>query len=538
MKQKVLVFILVLVLLGIIDSGYLTYEHYAKTVPPCSTSIFIDCGKVLRSKYAVMFGIPLAVIGVIHYGLLTIFTLFAWVSHSRPAKGGVNSSGNLFNWIPDQVRNDKLWKYFVVIQSTVGAFASVYFMYLQLGVIGSICLYCTFSAIISFIIFGLAMIFLRKEKKELALVLFAIFYQKILKNIFFLIDAEIIHESMLSTGEILGNIFPVKYSISRLTKYKDSSLKQKISSINFETPVGLAAGFDYEAKLPLITPALGFGLQTIGTITNMPYEGNPKPRLGRLPKSKSLMVNKGFKNEGALQIVKRLEGLRFDIPIGISIGRTNSPKLPTLKQSIEDIVECFIKLQTSNLKHSYYELNISCPNIIHGSDITFYPPKNLKTLLAEVEKLRINKPVFVKMPIEKSDRETFNMLDVISKYKIAGVIIGNLQKNRKDPELVQEEVKKFKVGNFSGKPTFNRSNELIKLAYKKFGKKLVIVGCGGIFNADDAYTKIKLGASLLQLITGLVYQGPQLITQINYGLIDRLKEDGFKNIKDAVGIEV
>src|SRR3989338_3390816 len=96
MKQKVLVFILVLVLLGIIDSGYLTYEHYAKTVPPCSTSIFIDCGKVLRSKYAVMFGIPLAVIGVIHYGLLTIFPLFAWVSHSRPPQSGGKSSGDLF----------------------------------------------------------------------------------------------------------------------------------------------------------------------------------------------------------------------------------------------------------------------------------------------------------------------------------------------------------------------------------------------------------------------------------------------------------
>ena len=142
------------------------------------------------------------------------------------------------------------------------------------------------------------------------------------------------------------------------------------------------------------------------------------------------------------------------------------------------------------------------------------------------------------MPIEKTDRETLNLLEVISKYKIAGVIIGNLQKNRKDPSFVKEEVKKWKVGNFSGKPTFNRSNELIRIAYKKFGKKLIIIGCGGIFSADDAYTKIKLGASLVQLITGMIYQGPQLIAQMNLELIDKLKSDGIKNIKEAVGVDI
>ena len=516
MKQKVIFFILILAFLGAIDSGYLTYEHYAKTIPPCSTSIFIDCGKVLRSQYAVMFGIPVALIGLIHYSLLFINALITLII------------------------NKKI-KYFVVIQSIAGALASVYFMYLQLFVIGSICLYCTFSAIISFTIFFLVMIYLRKEKKELVLFLFAFFYQNFLRKIFFLIDPEFIHETMLSRGELLGRITPAKYLIGRITRYKDPILKQKIAGLTFATPVGLAAGFDYEAKLPLITPALGFGFQTIGTITNLPYEGNPKPRFGRLPKSKSLMVNKGFKNEGANQVIKKLGNFvikDFEIPIGISIGRTNSPKLPSLKQSIQDIVEAFEKFERSKVKHKYYELNISCPNIIHEGEITFYPPKNLKQLLSAVEKLRIKKPIFIKMPIEKTDRETLNLLEVISKYKIAGVIIGNLQKNRKDPSFVKEEVKKWKVGNFSGKPTFNRSNELIRIAYKKFGKKVTIIGCGGIFSADDAYTKIKLGASLVQLITGMIYQGPQLIAQMNLELIDKLKSDGFKNIKEAVGVDI
>ena len=246
MKQKALFFILILTFLGVIDSGYLTYEHYAKTIPPCSTSIFIDCGKVLRSQYAVMFGIPVALIGLIHYSLLLINLLGIFIT------------------------NKKIFKYFVVIQSTIGAFASVYFMYLQLFVIGSICLYCTFSAIISFTIFILAMIYLRKEKKELIFLFFAFFYQNILRKIFFLIDPEFIHETMLSRGEFLGRITPAKYLVGRITRYKDPALKQKIAGLTFETPVGLAAGFDYEAKLPLITPALGFGFPTILTITKIP----------------------------------------------------------------------------------------------------------------------------------------------------------------------------------------------------------------------------------------------------------------------------
>ena len=130
------------------------------------------------------------------------------------------------------------------------------------------------------------------------------------------------------------------------------------------------------------------------------------------------------------------------------------------------------------------------------------------------------------------------MLKVIVKHKVAGVIFGNLQKDKKHSSLDQSEVKKFKMGYFSGKPTYERSNELIKLAYKNFGNKLTIIGCGGIFSADDAYTKIKLGASLVQLITGLIYQGPQLVSEINFGLADLLKKDGYKHISQAVGVDV
>jgi dihydroorotate dehydrogenase len=142
------------------------------------------------------------------------------------------------------------------------------------------------------------------------------------------------------------------------------------------------------------------------------------------------------------------------------------------------------------------------------------------------------------MPIEKSDKDVLKMLDVISGFSINGVIFGNLQKDRNNPAIIHDEITKFKVGNFSGKPTEKRSNELIKLCYRGFKKRFVIIGCGGIFSGQDAYKKIMLGASLVQLLTGMVFQGPQLIGQINLNLIDLLKKDGFRNISDSVGSSV
>lgn len=267
----------------------------------------------------------------------------------------------------------------------------------------------------------------------------------------------------------------------------------------------------------------------------MPYAGNPKPRLARLPKSKSLMVNKGFKSSGAKVIAKRLEKLSFEFPVGVSLGSTNSTKITNQKEAIADIISAFNVFEKSKLNSSYYELNISCPNLIHGEKISFYPPKNLKELLRQVDILKIKKPIFVKMPIEKSDKETIKMLEVIAKYSPVGVILGNLLKDRSHPSLDKSEVRQFKMGNFSGRPTFKRSNELIKLTYKNYKSRFVIIGCGGIFNAVDAFEKIRLGASLVQFITGMIYEGPQLAAQINLELVDLLEQKAFKHINQAVG---
>lgn len=364
--------------------------------------------------------------------------------------------------------------------------------------------------------------------------LFEFTYKSLFKPIAFSFDPEQVHEHMTAVGETLGRSRILRRAINYYFTHPYPQLRQHLAGIDFSTPIGLAAGFDYQAQLTQILPDLGFGFQSVGTITNHAYAGNPGPRLGRLPKSKSLMVNKGFKNAGARVVAKKLQNMEFRIPVGISIGRSNRPQ--TFAEAINDIMQSFIIFEGSHVNNSYYELNISCPNL--AGDISFYNPENLSTLLHAIDELDLHHPLFIKMPIEKTDQETLSMLEVIARHSPAGVIFGNLQKNRSDPALEATEIVMFDRGSFSGKPTERRSNELIALTYKTFGERLIIVGCGGVFSAEDAYQKIKLGASLVQLITGMIFEGPQLISQINQDLSQLLQKDGFDSISKAIGSKI
>lgn len=366
---------------------------------------------------------------------------------------------------------------------------------------------------------------------------FSITYRSVVKPVLFLFDAQVIHDSMTFFGEQLGRHAFSRSFTSLLFNFKHPALNQTLLGIAFKNPIGLSAGFDYRAKLSDILPSIGMGYSTVGTISNKPYEGNPKPMLGRLPKSKSLLVNKGFKNDGIDALIKQYQGKTFSIPIGLSLGKTNRKELMTQEEAVQDVVDAFKKATTTSLPFSYFELNISCPNLI--GTISFYPPENLKQLLTALEAVQINKPVFIKMPITETDEATRAMLKIIEQFPfIKGVIFGNLWKDRESSDFNAEEIAKATKGNFSGKPTFERSNELIKLAYKEFGHRFVIIGCGGVFSAEDAYKKIRLGASLIQMITGMIFEGPQVIGEINRGLVDFLKRDGFKTISDAIGVDV
>jgi len=359
-------------------------------------------------------------------------------------------------------------------------------------------------------------------------------YKTFLKPLAFRQDPEVVHETATKVGTTLGKLPLAKSLVSSLFNYKNKKLEQKVLGIKFPNPLGLAAGFDYEAQLTQILPEIGFGHHTVGSITELPYGGNKRPILGRLPKSGSLLVNKGLKSTGSEHILSHLKKLKFKIPLSISIAKTNSKKTSSDKAGIKDYIAS-LKLCEKASVGDIYEINISCPNAYGGEPFT--TSKKLDMLLKEVDKLKIKKPIFLKMPIDISVKQTDSLCKVASKHNVQGLVFGNLTKNRKNSEFDKKEIESMKKlkGSFSGKPTVENSNKLIKFAYKKYKSKFIIVGCGGIFTAEDAYKKIKLGASLLQLITGMIFEGPAVIGKINKGLVMLLEKDGFNSISEAIG---
>jgi len=371
--------------------------------------------------------------------------------------------------------------------------------------------------------------------KESLLAAFSVIYRFFAYNFIFRFDSEKIHELFLSLGKFYSKHLWLFAPFAFWLRPKNVELTQVISGITFKGPIGLAAGFDYRASLPRLLPYLGFGFTIVGTFTNKPYGGNEAPRLGRLVKSKALLVNKGFKNDGIDSAIKILLNDNFALPVGLSIGKTNIDEICTQELAVADIKDAFSRAECSAASFNYYELNISCPNL--KVDVSFYPPENLEELLGVIDNLNLNRPVFVKMPIEERDENILKMLEVISKHKVEGIVLGNLAKGRSNPALLDEEVEKAGKGNFSGMPTQKRSDELVKLAYENFGDKLTVIGCGGVFTAEDAYRKIRNGASLVQIITGLIYNGPLLTAQINSGLKRLLERDGFGHISEAIGVD-
>lgn len=357
-------------------------------------------------------------------------------------------------------------------------------------------------------------------------------YKNIAKPIFFKQDPEDVHDRMTKAGQILGANPITRLIVRTVFNYDNKILEQKVSGVYFRNPIGLSAGFDKNAKLINILPEVGFGHMELGSVTLDPYKGNPKPRLYRLPKSKALVVYYGLMNEGIHKILPRIKKVsNSKSAVGISVAKTNSEKTSTEEGGIKDYYEC-LKYINENDAGDYYTINISCPNTFGGEPYT--TKDKLEKLLSKVQTLQIEKPVFVKMPINLEWKDFDDLLQECIKYKVKGVVIGNLTKVR-DPELIHDEIPEHIKGGISGIPTKELCNNLISETYKKYGDKLIIIGVGGVFSAEDAYDKIKRGSTLIQLITGMIFEGPQLIGVINKGLVELLKKDGYTNISEAVG---
>lgn len=362
-------------------------------------------------------------------------------------------------------------------------------------------------------------------------------YRHILKPIFFLQSPDAVHSHLVGFSRFWQKLPFADTVVAKLWAYNDqASLAQTIDGIMLPNPVGLSAGFDKNVELVPTIRSVGFGFMTGGSVTLQACSGNPRPWFYRLPKSKSLVVHAGLPNSGADQVQRTLQQLGpnavRDFPLVVSIAKTNSPETCTDTEAIADYVGSMKQLQHEPTVGAF-EINISCPNAYGGEPFT--TPERLEALLSEIDLINLDKPVWMKMPISMPWPAFDALLQVIVRHPlVSAVTIGNLHKDRTSIQLA-EPLPASVLGNLSGLPTQKLSNDLIAQTYQIYGEKLTIIGVGGIFSAEDAYRKICLGASLVELITGMIFEGPQLIGQINRGLVRLMERDGFTHISQAVG---
>ena len=349
-------------------------------------------------------------------------------------------------------------------------------------------------------------------------------------------DPEKTHEKTLA---LLAKMTAFDGVLQRLFSVQDPRLSVRLGSLAFPNPVGLAGGFDKNAIAVRTIAGFGFGFIEIGAVTALAQPGNPKPRLYRLPDDEALINRLGFNNEGAAVIAERLKTLRCNghalkIPLGINLGRS---KIVETKDAVTDFVSAFQQVYEYG---DFFTLNVSSPNTPQLRDLQ---EKNLlQGLLRAIQEkngelarrfAHQTKPVLVKIAPDMDFSQADDIVEVALAENISAIIATNAT------AFLREKLKSGskEPGGLSGKPLRALATDFVRHLYKTVGMKLPIIGVGGIFTAEDAYEKIKAGASAVQIYTGFIYEGPAAVKRINQGLIRLMERDGFRSISEAVGAE-
>ncbi|WP_294270405.1 quinone-dependent dihydroorotate dehydrogenase [uncultured Chryseobacterium sp.] len=338
-------------------------------------------------------------------------------------------------------------------------------------------------------------------------------YKSLIRPVLFKFDPEAVHHftfSMLKNFGFLARIFFPK-------PIADKRLEREVFGLKFKNPVGLAAGFDKNAVLFNELADLGFGFVEIGTVTPKAQAGNPKKRLFRLIEDGGIINRMGFNNDGLEAAIEKLKGNKGKIIIGGNIGK-NTDTAP--ENYTRDYLECFEGLHPHV---DYFVLNVSCPNV--GSHAKLEDVEYLRELITEVKKINqsktVQKPVLLKIAPDLNDHQLDEIIELIAETKIDGVIVSNTSVNREGLKTPPEVLAEIGNGGLSGKPIRERSTRMIRYLSEKSNRAFPIIGVGGIHSAKDAIEKLDAGASLVQLYTGFIYEGPELINDINREVLKR-----------------
>ena len=339
----------------------------------------------------------------------------------------------------------------------------------------------------------------------------ATMYKSIIRPLLFKYDPEKVHHFTFKSIRLLNGIGLTKF-LRPVFNVEDKRLERTVFGLKFKNPVGLAAGFDKDAKLFQELSDFGFGFVEIGTLTPKPQDGNPKKRLFRLKEDQAIINRMGFNNGGVDEAVKRLKKNR-NVLIGGNIGKN---KITPNEEAFEDYKICFNALFDYV---DYFVVNVSSPNTPNLRALQDKEP--LTKLLTGLQQLNANKqrqkPILLKIAPDLTNDQLLDIIEIVNTTKIAGVIATNTTISREG--LTSET--KSEMGGLSGKPLRSRSTEVIRFLSEKSNKAFPIIGVGGIHTKEDAIEKLEAGASLVQLYTGFIYEGPQLIKKINSEILLR-----------------
>jgi dihydroorotate dehydrogenase len=361
-------------------------------------------------------------------------------------------------------------------------------------------------------------------------------YSAIVRPILFRLPPETVHELALhSLSFFLGTRAARTFVAGRTTLTPFGKLER--FGLTFANPVGLAAGFDKNGTAAQALAALGFGFIEVGSVTSEPQPGNPRPRLFRLPRDRALINRAGFNNCGARQLAENIKRRRPDCVLGVNLGKS---RRIAIEGAVPDYLETFAVVYDVA---DYLAINVSSPNTPSLRELQ--RPEVLRNLLESLQQrnaelarqyaLSEPKPLLLKIAPDLTEPEIESIVEVAMGAGISGIIATNTTVRRDDLLTSNEYVTACGEGGLSGAPLRQRSNQAVALIYRLTRGALPIVGVGGVFTAEDAWEKICAGASLIQLYTGFIYEGPNVARRINEGLAGILKREGFHSLDDAVG---
>jgi dihydroorotate dehydrogenase len=343
-----------------------------------------------------------------------------------------------------------------------------------------------------------------------------------LKPLLFRLPAETTHRTAHTLLDGIQHT-PLERALADRYTVDDACLRTAVFGCEFPNPVGVAAGFDKNAEIPRALARLGFGHVEVGGVTAEPQEGNPRPRLFRLPEDDALVNRMGFNNHGAERIGSRLARARVDVPIGVNIGKS---KATPLAEAATDYRYSFEHCAAGD----YFVVNVSSPNTPGLRDLQ--NREHLEEIFGTLHDAGAN-PLLVKLSPDLTDDAIEQALAVAEELALDGVIATNTTTER--ASSLQGE-HRAEEGGLSGKPLEERATRMVAFVAER--TDIPVIGVGGVSSAQGAYRKIRAGASLVQLYTGLVYRGPAIARDINRGLLELLERDGFTSVEDAVGADL